>query len=386
MGGISAAPWGGHLVTSFDLCDHVLRNRDWLEPDRAWRARQGAATRWDAPSSREMGRMLPSLNPPEHTRVRRAAGSMFGRADLHGLRHTVTDITRKLLDRFELRLRDGEADFGVLVGDELPVMTVGRWLGLPAADFPFLRELTHDQVFSQELLPSASQLARSDAATAQLRTYFTTLVRERRKSLGEDPVSSWIRTWDQLESDREKADEAVYFLACFVLLAALETTATLLNTMALLLIRHPMQWQWLRAHPDHAPAAVEEVLRYDAPTHVISRVAGRDLALGGLEIPADGMVHLMVGAANRDPDKHLDADLFDVRRRATHLSFSGGIHYCLGAPLARLEAEVLLQGMLSRFPSLRLAREPHWAPRVALRRFLSLPVAPLATEAEPVPS
>ncbi|WP_405591674.1 cytochrome P450 [Streptomyces sp. NBC_01190] len=375
MGGIIPAPWGGYLVTSFDLCDQVLRDRDWLEPDARWRARQGEGTRWNAVSSREMSRTLAGLNPPDHTRVRRSVGTMFDRTALLALRTSISDITGGLLDRLAGRLHDGEADFHDLVSEELPVLTIGRWLGLPAADYPYLRELTHDQVFAQELLPSASQLARSDAATKQLRSYFTALVRERRGRPGADPISGWIRVWDAMEADREAADEGVYFLALFVLLAALETTSTLLSTMMWLLLKHQRQWDWLRAHPDHVPGAVEEVLRYDSPTHVISRVAAADGVLAGFPVAADEMVHLMVGAANHDPDKHLDAHLFDVRRRAAHLSFSGGIHYCLGAPLARLEAQTLLHGMLSRFPYATLVREPVWAPRVAFRRIMSLPIA-----------
>jgi cytochrome P450 len=375
MGGIVPAPWGGYVVTSFDLCDRILRSRDWAEPDTQWRARQGEATRWSAVSSQEMGRTLAGLNPPDHTRVRRSVGNMFDRASLQALRVSITDITGDLLDRLVRHLRDGEADFHSLVSEELPVHVVGGWLGLPPADYPYLRELTHDQVFAQELLPSASQLARSDAATRQLRAYFGALVRERRAHPGSDPVSGWIRAWDRLESDRDTADEAVYFLALFVLLAALETTSTLLSTMMWLLLKHPRQWDWLRAHPEHVPGAVEEVLRYDSPTHVISRVARADCTLAGYDVRADEMVHLMVGAANQDPAKHLDAHLFDVRRKATHLSFSGGIHYCLGAPLARMEAQVLLQGLLTRLPSLSLARDPVWAPRVAFRRLTTLPMA-----------
>ncbi|MYS21313.1 MULTISPECIES: cytochrome P450 [unclassified Streptomyces] len=375
MGGIVPAPWGGYLVTSFDLCDRILRSKEWGEPDTQWRARQGAATRWSAPSSQEMSRTLAGLNPPDHTRVRRSVGNMFDRAALQTLRASVTDITGNLVDRLGSHLRDGEADFHSLVSEELPVLVIGRWLGLPSADYPYLRDLTHDQVFAQELLPSASQLASSDAATEQLRAYFIALVRERRARPGSDPVSGWIRVWDALEADRDAADEAVYFLALFVLLAALETTSTLLSTMMWLLLKHPRQWDWLRAHPEHVPGAVEEVLRYDSPTHVISRVARADGSLAGYDVRADEMVHLMVGAANQDPAKHLDAHLFDVRRRASHLSFSGGIHYCLGAPLARMEAQVLLHGLLSRLPHLSLAREPVWAPRVAFRRLMTLPMA-----------
>lgn len=373
-GGVIAAPWGGHLVTRFDLCDQVLRNRDWLEPDSRWREQQGDGTRWTAPSSREMSRTLPALNPPEHTWVRRSAG-MFDRTSLEEIRGTVGRITGRLMDSLAAQLRDGEADFNALVSEELPVATIGHWLGLPSADFPRLRELTHDQVFTQELLPSSSQLALSDAATAELRAYFLELVRERRAHPGDDPVSRWITLWDAMESDQDKADEAVYFLALFVLLAALETTSTLLSTMTLLLLEHPRQWDRLTIHPDLVPAAVEESLRYDPPTHVISRVSSRDTELGGVEVRKDEMVHLMVGAANRDPAKHEDPELFNLHRKPAHLAFSGGIHYCLGAPLARLEAQTLLHHLVRRFPRLSLVRRPTWAPRVAFRRPLNLDVA-----------
>ncbi|MFC9244915.1 cytochrome P450 [Streptomyces sp. NPDC057136] len=373
-GDVSLAPWGGSIVTSFAVCDQVLRSRDWLEPDKRWRERQGSGTRWNASSSQEMSNTLAALNPPDHTRVRRAAGT-FDRAAVERIGRTVTRTTDQLLDSLAEQLREGEADFAALVGEELPVATIGDWLGIPAADWPRLRQLTHDQVFTQELLPSASQLAGSDTATAELRAYFMALVSDRRAHPGEDPVSRWIQTWDSMEPDQDKADEAVYFLVLFVLLAALETTATLLTTMTLLLVESPERWDMVADHPDLVSAFVEETLRYDPPTHVISRVAGEDCVLGGLEIRKDEMVHLMVGAAHRDPARHSDPHRFDPLRKPAHLAFSGGIHYCLGAPLARLEAQILLRQLIRRLPRLTLVRRPAMAPRVAFRRLLNLDVA-----------
>ena len=322
-----------------------------------------------------MSRTLPALNPPEHTWIRRSAGNIFDRQSRHELPASVTDITGGLLDRLADALRNGHADLHDLVSEELPVIVIGRWLGLPAQDYPLLRELTHDQVFAQELLPSASQLATSDAATAHLRAYFVDLVRDRRARPGKDPISQWITNWDRLTDNRDTADEGVYFLALFFLLAALETTSTLLSTMVLRLLEHPQHWAWLASHPEDVPAAVEETLRFDPPTHVISRVAATDCTLGGLDIRGDEMIHLMVGVANRDPEKHPDPDVFDLHRKPAHLSFSGGIHYCLGAPLARLEAQALLHGLITRFPNLTLSRRPEWAPRVAFRRLTALHVA-----------
>ncbi|WP_199830317.1 cytochrome P450 [Streptomyces viridochromogenes] len=373
-GDVTPAPWGGFLVTGFSACDQVLRSGAWHEPDTGWRERQGERTRWSAPSSREISRTLPALNPPEHTRVRRAAGT-FDRGTIEQIGSRVSRVVDGLLDSLMEQLHTGEADFAALVSEELPVATIGDWLGLPSADWPRLRELTHDQVFTQELLPSASQLARSDVAMAELRAYFLNLVSERRTRLGDDPVSRWIRTWDALEPDRAKADEAVYFLALFVLLAALETTSTLLSTMALLLVERPDRWTLLAERPDLVPAFVEESLRYDPPTHVISRVAAQDCVLEGVEVQADEMVHLMVGAAHRDPARYSAPDRFELNRGPGHLAFSGGIHYCLGAPLARLEAQTLLSRMVTLLPRLTLVRRPSWAPRVAFRRLLNLDVA-----------
>ncbi|MFE9687478.1 cytochrome P450 [Streptomyces sp. NPDC006285] len=376
-GGVSPAPWGGLLVTSFDTCDRILRSGDWLEPDKSWRDRQGHSTRWNAPSAREISNTMPALNPPEHTSVRRAAGG-FDRTTIQRMGETVRELTDGLLDTVADRLRDGEdeADFAALVSEELPVATIGAWLSLPSADWPQLRELTHEQVYTQELLPSSSQLARSDVAMAELRSYFMDLIRDRRSHLGDDPVSRWIQTWDAREPDRDKADEAVYFLVLFVLLAALETTSTLLSTTALMLLEEPTRWDLLHTRPDLIPAFVEETLRYDPPIHVISRVAARDGSLNGMEVRADDMVHLMVGAAHRDPVAHSDPEQFDPHRPTSHhLAFSGGIHYCLGAPLARLEAQTLLRQLVGRLPRLALTRRPPRAPRVAFRRLLRLDVA-----------
>ncbi|MBD0838881.1 MULTISPECIES: cytochrome P450 [unclassified Streptomyces] len=372
-GAVSPAPWGGFLITGYDTCEQVLRSGTWLEPDTEWRERQGARTRWSAPSSREISRTLPALNPPEHTRVRRSAGT-FDRTTIDRIGSRVSHVVDRLLGTLHERLRAGEADFAALVSEELPIATIGDWLGLPSADWPKLRDLTHDQVFTQELLPNASQLARSDVAMAELRAYFLDLVRERRRHPGDDPVSRWIRTWDELEPDRDKADEAVYFLALFVLLAALETTATLLSTMTLLLVESPARWDLLTQQPDLVPAFVEETLRYDPPTHVISRVAAQDTLVGDTEVGAGEMVHLMVGAAHRDPARFGDPDSFDPHRNPAHLAFSFGIHYCLGAPLARLEAQTLLRHMVTRLPRLTLVRRPAQAPRVAFRRMLNLEV------------
>ncbi|MFE1177366.1 cytochrome P450 [Streptomyces sp. NPDC058773] len=314
------------------------------------------------------------LNAPHHTRVRRSLGNVFDRNSLAGMRASVERTTTRLLDRFETELADGPADFCALVSEELPVITIGEWLQLPSADYSLLRSLTHDQVYTQELFPTPSQLTISDESTRQLREYFTALVSERRRKPGNDPVSSWLRIWDEQEPDREAADEAVYALALFMVLAALETTSHVLSSAVRLLLEHPRQMNWLRVHPEQIPDAIDEALRYDAPIHMISRVAPEDTELAGVTVRKNEMVQLMVGAAHHDPNHYAAPEIFDIRRRAAHLSFGGGIHYCLGNALARMEAECLLTGLLERLPGLRISAPPVWEPRVAFRRLVTLPV------------
>lgn len=378
MGDVVPAPWGAFLLTTYNVCDQVLRSKSWVALDGEWRARQGEGNRWAAPASRELGRALQGLNPPHHTRFRRSVGNIFDRRTLGRLRDPVTRSVDEILDGLAQRLRGGEADFAALVAEELPVSAMGLWLGLPRADYPLLRRLTHHQAYAQELLPSASQLALANTATEGLRDYFGALVRDRRENPGDDVVSGWLRTWDELEhGDQEAANEAVYLLTMFLVIAALETTSTLLSGMVWTLDQHPDQLNWLRANPQEIPAAVEEVMRYDAPVHITTRAAAEDTVLAGVPIAKDQLVHTVIASANHDPARTPDAETFDIRRPAGHLShlaFGGGIHYCIGAGLARLQAHVLLEALVRRFPTLRVSSPPLWEPRVAFRRLTALHV------------
>jgi len=376
LGDLVPAPWGGYLVTGFDACNEVLRDRNWLVPDFAWQERQVDTDRWHAPATQEMSRTLSRLNAPEHTRQRRSLGNLFDRQALQDLALRIdADVTR-LLDDLEHRIRDfGTGDLVALVSEQLPISTVGHWLDIPSADYPHLLEITHNQVHAQELLPTKSQLAVSADATVHLRRYFTGLVRQRRRRPGEDVLSRWISTWDQLEPDRAAADQALYELTMFVTIASLETTATLLSTMVWLLLRTPGLWGWLRDHPAHIDAAIDEALRYDPPVRLNSRVAGLDTVVAGVPIPKDTMVYVMYGSANHDPRRNRNPRAFEILRGGTNLSFGGGMHYCLGSALARLESRSLLGQMLRRFPTLQAVGRPSYAARMVFHRVTSLEIS-----------
>ncbi|GAA2932901.1 cytochrome P450 [Kitasatospora cinereorecta] len=375
-GDVVPAPWGGaYFVTGFDACNQVLRGREWLAPDFAWQERQAHTERWEAPATQEMTKTLSRLNAPEHTCQRRSLGNLFDRSTIERMTPDVDRDVTRLLDDLAERLRAGPADFAETVSEQLPISTVGSWLSLPPEDYPHLLEITHDQVYAQELLPSRSQLAVSAEATIRLRAYFTELIRQRRATPGDDVLSGWIRTWDELEPDREAADEVLYRLTMFITIASLETTATLLSSVVWHLLEEPSRWTWLRENPEHIDAAIDEALRYDPPIHINTRVAADDTVLAGVPVAKDSMVHVMYGAANHDPRRNPDPYTFDILRAGTHLTFGGGAHYCLGAALARLETRSMLTQLLRRFPTLRAVSPPVFASRMVFRRVTSLSVA-----------
>ncbi|WP_309063520.1 cytochrome P450 [Streptomyces sp.] len=377
MGDVVRAPWGGYFVTGFDACSQVLRGRNWLVPDFAWQERQPDRERWQAPATQEMTRTLPRLNAPTHTCQRRALGNPFDRASLQALRPRIADLASGLLDDLEDRLRaDGEADFVRTVAEQLPVRTVGDWLGIAPEHFAHILDFTHRQVYAQELLPTKSELAISARATLEMRAFFTELIRQRRAHPGNDVLTGWIHHWDaQYPDDRATADQVIYDLTMFITIASLETSAVLLTNAVWFLTREPSRAAWLRRHPEHIEDAIEETLRYDPPVHVNSRIAADDTVLAGVPIAKDTTVHVLYGSAAHDPRRNERPHVFDILRKGSHLTFGGGAHYCLGAALARLEARELLGQVLERFPTLRPVAPPEYdTSRVVFRRIASLRV------------
>ncbi|GGW98199.1 cytochrome P450 [Streptomyces malachitofuscus] len=377
LGDVVRAPWGGYFVTGFAACSQVLRGRDWLVPDFAWQDRRPDPERWQAPATREMTRTLIRLNAPAHTCQRRALGNPFDRAALETLRPRIAALTSGLLDDLEKRLRaDGTADFVETVSEQLPMRTVGDWLGIPEEHFAHILDFTHRQVYAQELLPTKSQLAVSAGATLEMRAFFTELIRQRRNRPGDDALTGWIRYWDaRYPDDRAAADQVLYDLTMFITIASLETTAVLLTNVVWLLTQEPSRAAWLRRNPQHIDDAVEETLRYDPPVWLNSRFAAEDTVLAGTPVAKDTTVHVLYGSAAHDPRRNPDPHVFDIRRGGGHLTFGGGAHYCLGAGLGRLEARELLTQVLERFPTLRPTAPPSYdTSRIVFRRITSLKV------------
>jgi len=255
---------------------------------------------------------------------------------------------------------------------QLPVLVISELLGVPAdRRVDFLRWGAAAAATLDPGLPYR-RYVRAERAIRQMHAFLAEHFDRLRRDPGEDLVSQLVG-WSGEDALSERELHATVML---LLGAGFETTVNLLGNAVVLLDAHPEQWRALRADPACWPAAVEEVLRLDSPVQLTGRTALQDVALAGRDVVAGTRITLLLGAANRDPDVFPDPAVFDVTRANArdHLAFSSGIHYCLGAGLARLEAVVGLRTLSERFPRLRVAGEPRRRDLQTLRGFKHLPV------------
>jgi len=312
---------------------------------------------------------LLTLDPPDHTRLRRLAQPAFAPRRLEHYRSVAERVTGELLDA---ALARGRFDLVRDLASPLPITVIAALLDVPDVDSERFARWGRALGSSLEGVRSPAHARELAQATEDLRALFADLLEQRRADPGEDVVSTLAQAVD---GGRATADE-VLALAQLLLVAGFETTTNLIGNAVQALHRTPGQWDALVADPSLAAAAIEETLRYDPPVQLTARFAHEDLEVDGAPVRKDSGVLLLLASANRDPAVHVDPDRFDLHREQTvpHLAFSGGVHYCLGAPLARLEGEVALRLLAERAPRLRPAGRP--VPRVAtvLRGPLSLPV------------
>jgi cytochrome P450 len=310
------------------------------------------------------------VDPPDHTRLRNLVSKAFTPRMVEHLRPRIESITADLVDRLA---RESVADLIVQFAYPLPVIVIAEMLGVPARDRARFQEWSAVAVRGLDpFLDSATQEAVFDAREA-LAGYLRAVIAERRREPADDLITAMIAA-------REKGDlfnEGELVAMCnLLLIAGHETTVNLIGGGTLSLLRNADQLERLRAEPALAGSAVEELLRYSPPVQWTGRVATVELELGGRRIAPGQSVVGILAAANRDPEVFDDPDRLDVGRDPNpHVSFGRGIHFCLGAPLARLEATVALPMLLERFPGMRLAGEPEPRPTWNLRGLARLPVA-----------
>lgn len=305
-------------------------------------------------------------DPPDHARLRRIVVKAFTAGRIRALRPRIEEISAGLLDPL-----DGEFDLLKDYAVALPAMVIGELLGIPEGDWPRMIELSNTTIEG-----SAGDPKEVVAAAEETLAYLTALCAAKRAEPAGDLISAMVQVHD--EGGRLTETELVS-TAWLLLVAGHETTVHLIGNGMRALLTHPEQLARLRADLGLLPDAIEEFLRYDGPLSTSTmRYTTEPVTIGGVDIPAGQLILVSLLAANRDAGQYDDADRFDVSRKAgQHLAFGHGIHYCLGAPLARVEGEVAFRQLLRRFPTLELAvpaRDLAWRDGMLMHGLTSLPV------------
>lgn len=366
---------GGVVLTRYADCETVLRdNRRFSSDDRKQpnygktieqTIKQGIMTREEAS---ERGSML-RMDPPDHTRLRSLVSKAFTPRTVETLRPRIEQIVEEQLDAVAA---SGEMDVIRDLAYPLPVTVIAEMLGIPTEDRERFKHWSDEAIRSLGF-GSTDDARRSMQASRDLRAYLEPVVEQRRREPREDLISALVAAEEQ--GDKLSTDE-VFSTIILLLVAGNETTTNLIGNGLLALLRHPQQLAILRDDAALIENAVEELLRYDSPVQFTGRIPLEDAEIGGRTIPAGKELLLVLGGANRDPAQYNDPDRLDVTRKdVRHLSFSHGIHFCLGAPLARLEGQIALLALLRRFPDMRLGvAEPPRGENILLRGLAALPV------------
>ncbi|MFC5670185.1 cytochrome P450 [Streptomyces incanus] len=303
------------------------------------------------------------LEPPDHTRIRRLVSKAFTPRTVERLKPYVeglaADLVAALVDA-------GGGDLLRDVAEPLPVAVIAEMLGIPESDRAPLRPWSADICGMYELNPSGESAAKAVRASVEFSDYLRELIAERREKPGDDLISGLIAAHDE---DDDRLTEQEMISTCVLLLnAGHEATVNSTVNGWWALFRHPGQLAALRADHSLVPSAVEELMRYDTPLQLFERWVLDDIEIDGTVIPRGAEIALLFGSANHDPAVFADPARLDLTRADNpHISFSAGIHYCIGAPLARIELAASMTALLEQAPTLRLAEEPKRKPNFVIR-------------------
>ncbi|WP_033341126.1 cytochrome P450 [Catenuloplanes japonicus] len=353
---------GRWWVTSHALTNQLLRDPSMRIADAAdydefwpdWRDNRGVAA---------FVLSMLQTNPPDHSRIRRAAAATFTARRVAAMRDVIAAQAKELIEALPPR-----ADFVDAFAYPLPIGVICALLGVPDEDRAWFRQRVADLTVVLEPISTETEMRLAGVAGRELEDYFTGLVADRRRTPREDLTSA-------LAASGDLSGEELLANLVLLLIAGFETTTNLLSTGLTLLLDHPEQAARLRADDSLAPAFVEEILRYDSPVQMTTRFATATIEAGDVTIRPGDSVGLLLGAANRDPERYQDPARFDPDRgNVQPVSFGGGAHYCLGAPLARLEAQVALPMLVTMLPGLAQDGPATRRDRLVLRGYSALPV------------
>jgi cytochrome P450 len=368
-------PASSPILTSYDDCVAVLRDHERFSNDGSnskYAEQVGDADLGGGMLGALSARPMLFADPPDHTRLRGLVNKAFTPRVVDQLRPRMEAIVDELLDEVA---GAGTMDIIEQVAYPLPVIMIAELLGVPVADRDLLRTWSAPLARTIDPMDNVEPEFMTEVAGAGLAfiAYLAQLINERRQSPRDDLVSALIEAEDS--GDKLSQEELIVNLV-LLLIAGHETTTNLIGNGMLALLRHPDQLAELRAEPPLIKLAVEELLRYDGPVQLDARTALEDVEIAGVTIPKKEQPILLLAAANRDPEQFSDPNRLDLRRSPNaHIAFSSGIHFCVGASLARAEGQVAINAMLRRMPKLALAvDEPPYKGNVTLRGLATLPV------------
>jgi cytochrome P450 len=369
------APFGRWFLTGYDDTALLLRDRrfgkGYEDPEAL--VRRFGPTAMQEPAVVELTHMMLMRDPPDHTRLRGLVTKAFTARRIEALRQSIQDLTDRLLDKvIPLGRMDAIRDLAF----PLPVLVICELLGIPEADRArFVTGSSSGAALLNPTPPTRAELDTANAGTTESSSYFEALFEQRRRDPQDDLITQLVQAeeaGDRLTTAELRANVSLLFAAGH------ETTVNLIGNGLYSLLRHPDQWQILRDDPKLIPNAIEEILRFESPVQAVSRTVLEPIELGGMALEKNEMVVSLIGGANRDPAVFEHPERLDIARKDLRpLSFGGGIHFCLGAQLARIEAAVVFETIARRLPTLRLSDpdQPKWRPSFVLRGLTELPVA-----------
>ena len=367
------SPLGMWILTRYDDIANVLKNPSFIHDyDGEISDPRNRRAVKDEPVVKNLGLSMLVRDPPDHTRLRTLVVRAFTARRVEEMRPQIQKIVDNLLDTvIPLKKMDVIEDFA----HKLPVIVICDMLGIPEDERgPFL---TGYRISGRSIDPtpmSMDEIKEANAGVLRTQDYFKGLFERRRSNLGNDLITALLQVRD--EQDGRLSDDELCANISLLFAAGHETTANLIGNGMLALQRNPDQWAMLTADPSLAAGMVDELLRYDSSVQLTTRKASQDVAVGAHTISRGDVVLCLLGAANRDPQIYASPEQLDITRRNIRpLSFGGGIHFCLGAQLARMEAEIAFHALATRVPQLRVddIANPEWRPTITLRRLVKLP-------------
>ncbi|MCY1058440.1 cytochrome P450 [Nannocystis sp. SCPEA4] len=362
---------GVWLVTRYDDVHHVLKSPELFSSERTAAIDKLRDPRLAEGMEVLASRSLVSVDPPDHTRLRRLVNVAFTPRAIARLERRVRDLARELVDDI---VRKDSFDLMEDLAVPLPVIVISELLGVDPARRVEFKRWSDDLLLGSRLdghLDDA-EIQRIVASRREFIAFFRAMIEHRRREPGDDLLSDLVRA----ETERDAlSPEEVLTMAILLMIAGNETTTNLIGNGTVALLEHPDVLPRLRADPTRIPGFVEEVLRWRSPVVMLVRTTRRDVSIGGVDIPQGAVLGVLVDSANHDPTHFAEPERFDIERQSAHLSFGYGIHFCVGAPLSRLEGRIAFEELVARVPE--FSREPgplEWTPSFNLRGLKRLPL------------